>query len=121
MVVCKWTVYPCGGTKITTLNEIIAAATGWDVTVSELMKIGERILNLCRAFNVREGITRKDDTLPKRFTEPLPEGPNKGETFSKDDLEKMLDYYYEFRGWDKKSGIPTREKLNELDLTFVEI
>jgi len=119
LVVCKWTVYPCGGTKITTLAEIIAAATGWDITVNELMKTGERIFNLCRAFNVREGITRKDDTLPKRFTEPLPEGPYAGEAFPAEALGKMLDYYYEFRGWSKETGIPTKEKLEELGLRYV--
>ena len=119
LVVCKWTVYPCGGTKITTLAEIIAAATGWDITVNELMKTGERIFNLCRAFNVREGITRKDDTLPPRFTEPLPEGPYAGEAFPAEALGKMLDYYYEFRGWSKETGIPTKEKLEELGLRYV--
>jgi aldehyde:ferredoxin oxidoreductase len=118
-VVCKWTVYPCGGTKITTLNDIVAKATGWGVTINELMKTGERIFNLCRAFNVREGITRKDDTLPKRFAEPLPEGSYKGETFSSQTLAKMLDYYYEFRGWDKETGVPTKEKLEELELGYV--
>ncbi len=119
LVVCKWTVYPCGGTKVTTLNEIIAAATGWNVTIDELMKTGERVFNLCRAFNVREGIRREDDTLPKRFTEPLPEGPYKGESLSQEVLGKMLDYYYELRGWSRETGIPNRKKLEELELTDV--
>jgi aldehyde:ferredoxin oxidoreductase len=119
LVVCKWTVYPCGGTKMTTLTQIINAATGWNISIDELMKTGERIINLCRAFNVREGITRKDDTLPKRFTEPLPEGPYVGQTFSKESLSRMLDYYYEFRGWNKETGIPSPEKLEELDLGYV--
>jgi len=118
-VVCKWTVYPCGGTKITTLNEIVAAATGWDLTVSDLMKTGERIFNLCRAFNVREGITRKDDALPKRFTETLAEGPYKGEAISNEVFAEMLNYYYEFRGWDKETGVPAKEKLEELELGYV--
>jgi len=119
LVVCKWTTYPCGGYKMKTITNIVAAATGWDVNIDELMKTGERIFNLCRAFNVREGITRKDDTLPKRFTEPLPEGPYKGQAYSREELEKMLEYYYELRGWDKETGIPTREKLEELGLEYV--
>jgi aldehyde:ferredoxin oxidoreductase len=119
LVVCKWTVYPCGGTRMGTLLAIIATATGWDITIDELMKTGERIFNLCRAFNVREGITRKDDNLPKRFTEPLPEGPYKGEAISKEMLNDMLDNFYEFRGWDIKTGIPTRKKLEELELGYV--
>jgi len=119
LVICKWTVYPCGGYKTRTLVDIVATATGWDFTMDELMKTGERIFNLCRAFNVREGITRKDDKLPKRFTEPLPEGPYKGEAFPKNVFERMLDDFYRLRGWNRKTGIPTREKLEKLELSYV--
>jgi aldehyde:ferredoxin oxidoreductase len=118
LVICKWTVYPCGGYKTRTLVDIVATATGWDFTMDELMKTGERIINLCRAFNVREGITRKDDKLPRRFTEPLPEGPYKGEAFLEDVFEKMLNHFYKIRGWDRKTGIPKKEKLMELGLDF---
>lgn len=117
--ICRWTVYPCGGKRLETFSDIISAATGWDITMDELMTVGERVCNLERAFNVREGITRKDDTLPKRLMEePLPDGPYEGETLSKDVLDKMLDYWYDFRGWDKKTGIPLNEKLKELDLEY---
>lgn len=119
LIICKWTAYPCGGYKTQTLVDVVAIATGWDFTVGELMKTGERIFSLCRAFNVREGITRKDDRLPRRFTEPLPEGPYKGEAFSEDQFERMLDHFYKLRGWNEKTGIPTREKLEELELKFV--
>jgi aldehyde:ferredoxin oxidoreductase len=119
LIICKWTAYPCGGYKTKTLVDVVATATGWDFTVGELMKTGERIFNLCRAFNVREGIARKDDRLPKRFTEPLPEGPYKGEAFSEDQFERMLDHFYKLREWDEKTGIPTREKLEELELRYV--
>lgn len=115
--ICRWTVYPDGGKRLETFVQIINAATGWDVTIDELMNIGERVCNLERAFNVREGITRRDDTLPKRLAEdPLPDGPYKGETIGKQVLEEMLDYWYRLRDWDKDSGIPTRRKLEELDL-----
>lgn len=83
------------------------------------MQTGERIFNLCRAFNVREGMTRKDDALPKRFTEALTEGPYKGEAISSQAMGKMLNYYYEFRGWDKGTGVPTKKKLQELELDYV--
>ncbi|UCE16201.1 MAG: aldehyde ferredoxin oxidoreductase family protein, partial [Candidatus Bathyarchaeota archaeon] len=116
LVICKWTVYPCGGYKTGTIVDIIGAATGWDFTMTELLNTGERIVNLCRAFNAREGITRKDDKLPKRFAEPLPEGPYKGEAFREDVFERMLDDFYQLRGWDKETGIPTRAKLEELGL-----
>ncbi len=115
LIVCKWTAYPCGGTRTKTLVDLIKAATGWDISIEELMKTGDRIFNLCRVFNVREGITRKDDCLPKRFFEPLPEGPLKGVSFTNEEFNMMLDYLYEFRGWDM-NGIPTKEKLVELGL-----
>lgn len=118
MTVCKFTPYPAG-ISIKTLLGIVHSITGWDVTPMELMTVGERAFNLCRAFNVREGVTRKDDALPERMTEPLQEGLLKGESISKETLNKMLDYYYEMRGWDVATGIPTRKKLEELGLGYV--
>jgi aldehyde:ferredoxin oxidoreductase len=88
--------------------------TGLHVNLDELLKIGERILAVERAFNVREGLTRKDDTLPERFlTKPIPEGPAKGQVVH---LEPMIDRYYELRAWDKKTGYPQRQRLIELGL-----
>jgi aldehyde:ferredoxin oxidoreductase len=102
------------------LADALNAITGLNLTVSDLMIIGERANNLCRCFNAREGMTRKDDYLPLRFTEePLPDGLSKGQCISKDVLSNMLDDYYELRGWDSKTGNPTKEKLEELDLDFV--
>jgi aldehyde:ferredoxin oxidoreductase len=96
--------------------ELLRAATGWDITGGEVQRIGERIINLERLFIAREGITRKDDTLPRRFLEePMPEGsgPSTGSVL---ELEAMLDQYYHARGWDVETGLPTREKLEELGL-----
>jgi len=96
--------------------ELLRAATGWDITGEEVQRIGERIVNLERLFIAREGITRQDDTLPKRFLEePLPEGsgPSTGSVL---ELEPMLDEYYRARGWDVQSGLPKKEKLEELGL-----
>jgi aldehyde:ferredoxin oxidoreductase len=96
---------------------IIASATGWDIDVDEFRKAGERIYNLARAFNVREGASRADDTLPRRLLEePLPEGPAEGLVVH---LEPLLDAYYDFRGWDKATGKPTAAKLEELGLGFL--
>lgn len=104
------------------LTEALNAITGWNLTATELMTIGERANNLCRCFDAREGIGRKDDYLPPRFTEePLPDGPSKGHRIPKEELERMLNDYYELRGWDKKTGNPTKEKLKELDLGFAKI
>jgi aldehyde:ferredoxin oxidoreductase len=81
-----------------------------------LWKIGEKITNLERMFNVREGFGRKDDAFPKRIKEePLPAGPSAGTVFEEDE---MLDDYYTARGWDVKTGVPTKAKLEELGLGY---
>jgi len=95
--------------------DMIANGVGWKFDVADFRKAGERIYNLARAFSVREGLTRADDTLPKRLIEePLPEGAAEGHRVEK--LDQSLDAYYEFRGWDKNTGRPTPEKLKELGL-----
>ena len=95
---------------------LISSLLGWEFTASDFRKTGERIYNLERAFNVREGLTRASDTLPKRLLEePLPEGPAKGHVVN---LEPLLEAYYKFRGWDE-NGKPTPQKLKELGLDWV--
>jgi len=97
--------------------DLVASATGWDFDVEEFRKSGERIYNLARAFCIREGVNRDADILPPRLMEdPLPEGPAEGMVIERETLEKMKDAYYNFRGWDPKTGYPTPEKLKELDL-----
>ncbi|MDI7277970.1 MAG: aldehyde ferredoxin oxidoreductase C-terminal domain-containing protein, partial [Anaerolineae bacterium] len=99
---------------------LMEAVTGLAFTPEEVMKVGERINNLARAFNVREGFTRADDTLPERLmTEPLKAGGSKGQVISREDLDKMLDEYYSLRGWDVRTGIPTRARLTDLGLAYV--
>jgi aldehyde:ferredoxin oxidoreductase len=83
-------------------------------------KSHERIVNLERLFIGREGITRRDDTLPRRFLqEPLPQGsgPSTGSVL---ELDPMLDEYYRARGWDVESGLPTKQKLAELGLVQMQ-
>jgi aldehyde:ferredoxin oxidoreductase len=95
----------------------LTALTGTTYDKDKLLEVGERIWNLQRAFNVREGFSRKNDRLPHRLTsEPLPNGPDKGSVVH---LERMLDEYYEARGWDKATGWPTKEKLTALGLDDV--
>ena len=90
------------------------ATTGLDLSEEEVLRTGERIVNVERAYNVREGLTRKDERLPERWLkEPMPDGFAKGEVVH---LEPMLDEYYTFRRWDKLTGLPTRQKLEELKL-----
>jgi aldehyde:ferredoxin oxidoreductase len=99
---------------------LLAAATGWRFGVDDFRKSGERIYNLMRMFCLREGITREADTLPKRLMEdPLPDGPAKGMVIDKETIEMLKDAYYEIRGWDKKTGNPTVQKLRDLELDDV--
>ena len=93
--------------------KLINAACGLDWTVEDLMKAGERAWNLKRAINIRLGLTRANDRLPKALMTPFPDGGSQGFV---PDLEGMLIAYYEARGWDMESGIPTREKLTELEM-----
>jgi aldehyde:ferredoxin oxidoreductase len=77
----------------------------------EILRIGERVNNLVRRFNLREGLTKQHDTLPRRFfKEPLKDGPGEGRVA---DLEQLMKEYYVVRGWDA-NGIPKKEKLIEL-------
>jgi aldehyde:ferredoxin oxidoreductase len=99
------------------LAQAYAACTGIKVTEKSIRTTGERIVNLQRAYNIREGLSRKDDTLPRRFLEePSPEGPCKGQTVN---LKVMLDEYYKTRGWDQETGLIPRQKLEELRLRNV--
>ncbi|MHA1885602.1 MAG: aldehyde ferredoxin oxidoreductase C-terminal domain-containing protein, partial [Promethearchaeota archaeon] len=95
---------------------LIEKLMGYDFKVEDFAKTGERLYNLARVYNIREGVTRADDTLPARMLEePMPEGPAKGETVN---LDILLDAYYDYRGWDKQTGKPTKEKLKELGLEW---
>jgi aldehyde:ferredoxin oxidoreductase len=101
------------------MTRALSAATGLDFTVAELLKIGERIFNVEKAFNAREGLTRKDDnfSVPEKFTtEPIAEGPCRGEIVN---LKPMLDAYYRAREWDVETGLQTKVKLDELDLQHI--
>ncbi len=99
--------------------ELVNAMTGWDVTNGELLEAGERAYNISRAYNVREGFLRDDDVLPERmYREKVPYGPNKGARIPRRDFEKALDRYYIARGWSLE-GVPTKGKLENLDLTDV--
>ena len=95
------------------IAELLSAATGVNYTGKELTRAGERIFNAERLFLVRAGFSAKDDRLPVRIVnEPLPGGPAKGMVCH---LDEMLEAYYPERGWSPE-GIPTAEKLEELEL-----
>ncbi len=101
------------------LERLVEAATGWKVSFWELMKAGERRVNLMRAFNRREGFDRAADQLPERVFEPLPDGPSQGKHVDAGRLAAALELYHAMMNWDKDTGCPTRGKLVELGLGWV--
>jgi aldehyde:ferredoxin oxidoreductase len=93
--------------------DLLTATTGMKIDTAELLKIGERIWNLQKLYNIKRGFGRMDDTLPARLlNEPLKEGAPTGQVSR---IAEMLDEYYTLRGWDKE-GTPTPEKQKELGL-----
>ena len=95
--------------------ELYSAYLGYPVTPRAMMQTGERVFNLMRAYNTREGLRRKDDHWPERFYDnPLRQADGE-HTLSREGNDHLLDRYYGLRGWDS-DGVPTDEKLRELQL-----
>ena len=108
-----WTLYGPAETV-----EMIRAVSGWNITVEELMAVGERRLNLFRIFNAREGLDRKDDKLPKKFFKQLQGGgPTAGVALTHEEVESAIDEYYKLAGW-TNNGIPTSETMERLDIAW---
>ena len=102
------------------MAQMLSAATGWEVSVEEILQVGERRLNMMRAFNAREGFTRKEDTLPAKFEKPMKgSGPTAGVAYPSRDLENYKTIYYTLAGWDVETGNPTAGKLRELGLEWI--
>jgi aldehyde:ferredoxin oxidoreductase len=117
--VCKfvygpaWQLYSCGQ-----LVEAMQAITGWNVSLWELVKVGERKLNMLRAFNAREGVGVEADTMPPKMLIPLQGGATDGVAVTMEEFEAARALYYRMVGWDER-GCPTRAKLEELALGWV--
>jgi len=109
---CKFLVF--GKIKVQNLVDWLNAVTGWSLTGEEFLKTGERIFNLERLYNVRLGISRKDDMIPPRIL--TNKRLDRGQATSLPHIGKMLSDYYQYRGWTEE-GIPTKEKLDELGLS----
>jgi aldehyde:ferredoxin oxidoreductase len=122
LVLCDW-LYPgfhsyassdrSGDTSLE--SQLLEAVTDYRLTEKELNRVGERVWNLSRAIMVKEGRTRREDTFHESF---FKEGP-KEKAVPKEDFERAKTSYYQLRGWDETTGWPTREKLEELDLSDV--
>jgi len=102
------------------LVEVLNAVTGWDVDIKEMLEVGERRLNMLRAFNSREGIGRESDTLPKKmFKRPLVGGSSDGYVIDKEQWEEALEDYYRLCDWDVETGHPSLKKMESLGLGWV--
>jgi aldehyde:ferredoxin oxidoreductase len=105
--------------KLSSLCDFINAATGWDMTTWELVKVGERANTLSRLFNLREGLTAADDVLPRRMFEPLQNGSLEGVALDEEEFFQARKTYYQMAGWGD-DGVPTPGKLAELDLDWTQ-
>jgi aldehyde:ferredoxin oxidoreductase len=100
--------------------DLMAAATGWDITVEDVQEIGRKRLNLMRALNAREGILKDRDTLPKKlYDKGLEGGRTDGMKIDRDEVAAGIKMYYDQAGWDAETGVPSRDTLLELDLAWV--
>jgi aldehyde:ferredoxin oxidoreductase len=115
LIVCKFTSWDYGPMKADLIIHLLNAITGDSYSAEKIQWIGERTFNACRLFNTREGFSRQDDVLPKRVGEPMSRGSAKGSIITLENLQEMLDRYYDLRGWNA-NGIPTGEKLQLLKL-----
>jgi len=118
LILCKF-IAPIRAMTFGEMVELTNLATGRNYTLDELMRVGDRAINLGRAFNVREGFTRKDDCLPPRMYQPLQGGPSAGNRFTVEEFERGLDQYYTLWGWDLKTGWPMKETISELGMEDV--
>ena len=115
LVKCDFGTY---GISEKTYARMLSAATGKKYSRNVFQKTGERIWNLVRLFNLRQGLDASQDTLPRRFVEePLPDGPSKGHRISKKDMAYMKHEYYKTRGWNE-NGVPLKKTLKRLRIDY---
>jgi aldehyde:ferredoxin oxidoreductase len=103
------------------MADLLAAATGWDITVDDIQEYGRRRLNLMRALNAREGLSREKDTLPKKLFDQALSGGGRSDGIQLDrkEFESGLEMYYQLAGWDVQTGVPTRVTLQDVGLEWV--
>ena len=117
---CNFAGVPLGPVPLEVLLEHVCAVTGWNTSLFELFKVAERSSVMARIFNYREGFTKDDDYLPEILHQPLENGKLKGHKIDKEKFKEFLTTYYEAMGWNAQTGYPTRGKLAQLDLLWVE-
>jgi len=117
--ICMFTAKPFGPHTINEIVDYVKAVTGWQTSLFDLLKVGERHVNMARIFNLREGFTSREDTLPDRLFNPMEGGTLKGRKIDKEQFSKAIETYYQMMGWDPETGVPRKEKLAELDLDWL--
>lgn len=116
---CIFTFAPVRTFKIEQMPDMVEAVTGWNISLWELMKVGERATTMTKMFNIKNGASRKDDKLPDRMFEGLEGGTLKGSKLDKEEFNRAITLYYQMMGWDGKTGIPTEGKLHELNIGWI--
>lgn len=114
---CDFVGMPIGALKLHALVNYVNAATGWDMSLWEMMKVGERANTLSRLYNLREGFSAADDNLPQRMFEPLQNGKLEGVAIDEEEFAEAMTLYYQMAGWGD-NGVPTNAKLAELGLMW---
>jgi aldehyde:ferredoxin oxidoreductase len=115
--VCCYFVMVYGQVGLERVAQLVKAVTGWDMSIFELIKVGERAVNLARCFNLREGLAAQDDDMPRRFFTAQTSGPLKGVEIDRVAFQKAKEFYYDIMGWPQ--GLPSPGKLAELGLDWV--
>ena len=116
--ICNFVVRPIYAMSYDMLVASVKAVTGWESSLYELLTAAERSIVLARMFNVREGLSRKDDCLFERMHIPMPAGPLQGKFFDEEAFRAALDMYYAMMNWDE-NGVPRKAKLHSLNLGWL--
>ena len=117
--VCNFAAAPYTAFPLVMLAEAVEAITGWNTSLYELMELGERTITMARMFNIREGLSSKDDYLPERLFETLEEGTPREKRIAKESFAEALKLYYQAMGWDPQTGVPTEGRLSFLGLDWL--
>lgn len=117
--ICTFTVAPVNTFTLTQLVQLVSAVTGWETSLWELMKVGERRVNMLKVFNLREESPLDKDDLPRRMFEPIRGGPRDGSRVDRKAFSEAVALYREMMNWDER-GVPRRAKLVELNLGWLE-
>jgi aldehyde:ferredoxin oxidoreductase len=117
--VCNFAAAPYTAIPLNALSEAVEAITGWNTSLYELMELGERTITMARMFNIREGLSKKDDYIPERLYETLEAGTPREKRITREDFAKTLKLYYGAMGWDPETGVPTEGRLSFLGLDWL--